>query len=200
MDKMSWSITAKKRETNTRGALNALRKSGQVPGVLYGRGMEPQLISVDEGELRKAVETKGLVQVNLGNESHQVMVRGIQKDPIKSHFLHVDMQRVEMNEPITAEIPLVLTGEAVGVKKGGVLEQTIRTIEVRALPNQLPSEVSLEIGQLDIGDSITLASLVLPDEVELLSDKDLSVASVVPPDKVEEGEETAEVEVESDKE
>ncbi|MFC7443361.1 50S ribosomal protein L25 [Laceyella putida] len=197
---MAWSITAKKRETNTRGSLNALRKSGQIPGVLYGRGMEPQRISVDEGELRKVAETKGLLQVNLGNESHQVMVREIQADPIKARYLHVDFQRVEMNQPITTEIPLVLTGEAVGVKNGGVLEQPIRSIEVRALPNLLPSEATLKISQLDIGDSITLAALTLPDGVELLSDKDTSVASIVPPAKGEETEKTLEPEGEQENE
>jgi large subunit ribosomal protein L25 len=191
---MSLSIPLNKRETNTRGALNALRKNGRVPGVLYGRGMEPVLISADEGELRKATETKGLFQASLDGEQYQVMVRDVQVDPIKLRLLHVDLQRVTMNEPITTEIPLVLSGDATGVKNGGVLDQSLRMVEVRALPDRLPSEVTLDVSQLDIGDSITLTDVVLPAGVELLTDRETPVASILAPVRGEETEETPEPE------
>lgn len=195
---MSLSIPLNKRETNTRGALNALRKSGRVPGVLYGRGMEPVLISADEGELRTAAETKGLFQASLDGEQYQVMVRDVQVDPIKLRLLHVDLQRVTMNEPITTEIPLVLSGDATGVKNGGVLDQSLRTVEVRALPDRLPSEVTLDVSQLDIGDSITLTDVDLPAGVELLTDRETPVASILAPVRGEETEETPEPEQESE--
>jgi large subunit ribosomal protein L25 len=187
--KMSITITAEKRSSQTRGYLHKLRKRGRVPAVLYGKGISPTMLHVGEGDARKLAESKGFVDLNVDGQAFQVMVRDIQKDPIKSKLLHIDFFKVEMNQPVDAEVPLVLVGEAPGVKAGGILEQPVRMVEIRSLPANMPNELELNIDSLEVGDSITLEALELPEGVELLTDRKTVVASIVPPA-------TGEVEVE----
>jgi large subunit ribosomal protein L25 len=142
---------------------------------------------------------KGLIKLRLDGKEYQAMVREIQRDPIKDRFMHIDFMAVQMNQPVDAEVPLHLHGEPVGVKAGGVLQQPLRTVHVRCLPSDIPQDLSLDITNLEVGDSLTLAAVQLPKGVELLSDLETVVASIVPPQAggdeepaVEEGAETDE--------
>jgi large subunit ribosomal protein L25 len=181
---MSNAITAVKREKT--GSLNVLRKQGQIPAILYGKGLDPVKLAVDYSEAQKHVHSNGFVDLNVAGKTHRVMVRDIQKDPIKSSILHIDFLKVEMNEPLHVEVPVHLTGEAAGVKSGGILEQHLRLVEVKALPSDIPESIEADVSHLQVGDSLLLKDIKVPDRVELLHfEPETTVATVVPPAKSE---------------
>lgn len=192
---MSNAITASKREQT--GSLNTLRREGKIPAVLYGKGISPQLLTVKKNEAQKEVELNSFIDLKLNGQTHQVMVRDIQKDPIKLSLLHIDFLKVEMNQPLEAEVPIRLTGEAPGVKAGGILQQNLRSVDVKALPAKIPEVLEADVSSLEIGDSVTAEVLQIPEDVELLHiSPETTLASVVPPAKAEE--ETEETEESSD--
>lgn len=193
---MSNAITAMKREKT--GSLNQLRRKGQIPAILYGKGMDPEKLTVDESEAQKQVQSNGFVDLKVNGKTHRVMVRDIQKDPIKSSILHIDFLKVEMNEPLQAEVPLHLTGEASGVKSGGILQQQLRSVDVKALPSDIPESLEVDVSALEVGDVVLLKDVKIPDGVELITEPEAVIASVVPPAK-EEGNDTEEA-VDADKE
>lgn len=192
---MSNAITASKREQT--GSLNTLRREGKIPAVLYGKGISPLLLTVKKHEAQKEVELNSFIDLKLNGQTHRVMVRDIQKDPIKSSLLHIDFLKVEMNQPLEAEVSIRLTGEAPGVKAGGILQHHLRSVGVKALPSKIPEVLEADVSSLEIGDSVTAEVLKIPEDVELLHiSPETVLASVVPPAKAEE--ETEETEEPSD--
>jgi large subunit ribosomal protein L25 len=182
MEVATITIAAEKREQKTKGALKALRRQGKIPAVLYGQGLDAEPLQLDMKEVRKLEGYTGLVELKVDGTTHRAMVRQLQKDPVSGSLLHLDLYKIRMDQPVDAEVPLVLTGEAPGVKVGGVLQQTVRTVELRALPDRIPEEVELDVSGLEFGESITLESLVLPEGVQLLSDPSTVAVSVVAPE------------------
>lgn len=191
---MSNAITASKRKKT--GSLNTLRREGKIPAVLYGKGISPQLLTVKELEAEKEAELNSFIDLKVNGQTHRVMVRDIQKDPIKSSLLHIDFFKVEMNQPLEAEVPVRLIGEPSGVKAGGILQHNLYSVNVKALPSKIPEVLEADVSSLEIGDSLTAEVLKIPEDVELLHiDSETVIASVTPPQKAEdETEETEETE------
>ena len=198
-------ITAETRDQTGKGAARSLRREGKVPGVVYGRGLESVPVTVEAGELMRLVQSVSientLVDLSVDGEdggdedSYQVLIREIQRHPFKQEFVHVDFFRIAMDEKIHVDVPLSLTGVPVGVKdKGGVLEHMLRELEVYCLPGNIPERVEIDVSELDIGDSIHVSEIDLPD-VEVLTDPDRSVVAVLAPTIIEEPEEEEEEEL-----
>lgn len=202
---MATVIQAERREIRPRSILTRLRREGRIPGVLYGKGLESVPIHVDGPEFIRFLQREGIysifeLQLPDGTKK-KVFIKELQQDRIKDRILHVDFKEVKMDEPIDTETLLELDGEPVGVKEGGILQQQLRTVEIRALPDKIPSSLTLDIRGLGIGESVTLKDLELPEGVELLSDPEEVVASVLPPQvgqATEEGTETDAAAAEAD--
>src|SRR5271165_443187 len=155
-------------------AVRRLRRSGRVPGVLYGGGAEPVGFDADERELRHALAGSGAV-LDLsvdGGKPTPVVLKEAQRHPVRGETVHVDLLRVRLDEAISAVVPLELLGidESPGVKEGGVLEQITRELNVEALPTAIPEAISYEIGEMQIGETIGLSAVSIPDGVTLLDD------------------------------
>ena len=177
-------LIAEKREARPRSTVTRLRRKGRIPGVLYGKNRDNRLLHVDQGELVRLLQQEGssaVLQLQLEGETQAVIIQELQRDPVKGQILHVDFKAIRMDEPVEKEVPLKLEGEAPGEKAGGVLQQQLRYVEIRCLPSQLPGEISVDVSNLEIGDVLTLAEVPLPEGVELLSDPDQVVVSVVEP-------------------
>jgi large subunit ribosomal protein L25 len=178
-----------------------LRRSGLIPGVLYGRET-PVAISIPERDLRHALTTRGGLNAVLdvvvdGGKEHSSVLKDYQQHPVKGHITHVDLQEVRLDQPIHATVPLHLHGDAAGVKEGGVLSQVTSEINVEALPMEVPEHVEIDVAELELGGTLRLDALQLPDGVSLLDDPDTVVATVTQPTREEEpepveGEEAAE--------
>jgi len=182
-------------------AARRLRRSGRVPGVLYGGGGEAVGFDADARELRLALAASGAV-LDLsvdGEKATPVVLKEAQRDPVRGQTVHVDLLRVRLDEAIHAVVPLELLGvdEAPGVKEGGVLEQITRELNVEALPTAIPEAIVHEIGEMQIGETIGLAAVVMPAGVTLLDDvEDAVVATLSPPKLQAEVEEEIEAETE----
>jgi large subunit ribosomal protein L25 len=182
-------------------AARRLRREGRVLGVLYGGGQDPVGFDTDARELRHALAGAGAV-VDLsvdGGKATPVVLKETQRDPVRGQTIHVDLLRVRLDEEITAIVPLELLGveEAPGVKEGGVLEQITRELNVEALPTAIPESISVEVGEMEIGDTILLSSVAAPDGVKLTDDLEETVVATLSPPKLQaEAEEEIEAETE----
>src|SRR6266498_1907306 len=199
------------RERERRGSADArrLRRSGFIPGVLYGNGRKPYAISVPERELRRVLTGDGglhaILDVVLEGQqtTHASILKDYQQDPIRGHISHVDLQEVRLDQPIHASVNIQLVGEPAGAKEGGVLSQVQREINVEALPMEIPERIDLDVSPMAIGDTLRLADLTPLEGVTYLDDPEETVLATVtmptrveePEPEVEEGEELAEGEV-----
>jgi len=197
--------TATRLEVNSRAAggsraARRLRRSGRVPGIVYGGGTEPVSFDADARELRLALARSGAV-LDLsvdGGKATPVVLKEAQRDPVRGETVHVDLLRVRLDEAIHAVVTLELAGveDAPGVKEGGVLEQIVRELNVQALPTAIPESVVHDIGEMQIGETITLAVVSAPEGVTLLDDSETVIATLSPPRLQTEAEEEIEAETE----
>jgi large subunit ribosomal protein L25 len=166
-------------------AARRLRRSGRVPGVVYGGGGDPLSFDADARELRLALARSGAV-LDLSIDGHAatpVVLKEAHRDPVRGETVHVDLLRVRLDEAIQAVVPLELTGaeDAPGVKEGGVLEQITRELNVQALPTAIPESIVQDIGAMQIGETIVLSALSAPAGVTLLDDPETVLATLSPP-------------------
>jgi large subunit ribosomal protein L25 len=162
-----------------------LRRSGRIPGVLYGGGDDPLSFSVDARELRVALAGAGAV-VDLsidGSKPTPVVLKEAQRNPVRGDTTHVDLLRVRLDKPIHAVVPLELVGieDTAGVKEGGILEQLARELNIEALPTAIPESIVHHLGEMQIGDTLSLDAIVAPEGVTLLDDPVTTVASLSAP-------------------
>lgn len=164
--------------------VKALRRAGLVPAVIYGAGLTPMAIELKARDAEKAlVRATGatLFDLELGSETHKVLVREVQRGSIRRDLRHVDFLKVAMDQLIRAVVPIELLGEAPAVKTlGGVLVTSVQAIEVEALPADLPDRISISIETLEkIDDKITVADLPLGKGVKVLTSAEDVVARVI---------------------
>lgn len=192
------SLSGTRRERIGKGAARKARAAGQIPGVLYGHGETPIPLSIGGVEFHTALRNhKGgnaVVSLAVADGEFTALLRDVQYDPITHDILHLDFQHISLTESVEVKVPVHLNGLAVGVKDGGgILEAIVREVEVRCLPTAIPPSIDVDVSALNIGDSIHVRDLSMAD-VEILSDPDGTVATVVPPTVVAEtptGEEAA---------
>ena len=165
-----------------------LRRSGRVPGILYGGDAEPLAFSVDARELRHALAATGAVlEVTDGDRASPAILKSAHYHPVRGETMHVDLLRVNLNVAIHAVVPLELTGgeDSPGVKEGGVLEQITRELNIEALPTAIPESISHDVSRMEISDTITLAELTPPPGITLLDDLDETTIATLSPPRIE---------------
>src|SRR5256714_10603578 len=159
-------LDVKSRSQTGSRAARRMRRSGRVPGVLYGGEGDSLCFDVDARELRVALASSGAVlDLSMdGAKATPVVLKEAQRDPVRGQTVHVDMLRVRLDEAIHATVPLELAGtdDAPGVKEGGVLEQITRELNVEALPTAIPESISYAVGEMQIGDTIPLEAGLMP--------------------------------------
>jgi large subunit ribosomal protein L25 len=178
------------RERAGKGVARKLRAAGRIPGVVYGRKVPPVPVSLDPQLLRRVLvrSEAGLntlfeLAVAGGGplQGKPVLVRELQRDPVKGTYLHADLLVVDLLQKIQVSVPIHVVGKAHGVELGGILDHSLREIELLCLPTAIPKEIQIDVSALEVGDSLHVRDLALPEGVELRSDPDLSVVSVVVP-------------------
>ena len=181
-------LTAQRREATGRSAIRKLKARGIVPAIVYGGKDKPQSLQVSRRDislmLSHASGENILVELEIAGEkgSRMAMIQEIQHSPVGGDVLHVDFHAVSMDEKIEADVPLEAAGVANGVKNfGGLLEQSLRTLEVECLPRDLPDKVTVDVSALNIGDSIHVRDIHLPAGVAAKTQPDLTAFSVLAP-------------------
>ena len=181
-------------------AARRLRRSGRVPGILYGGGEEPVAFDVDARILRNFLAHTGAV-IDLcvdGSDKQPVMLKNAQRHPVRGEIVHADFLRVDLKKKIHTTVHIELTGaeEAPGVDEGGVLSQDVREVNVEALPGDLPDSIVVDVSGMQMNDTLTLAAVVAPPGVTLLDDPELTVIATITPPTLEPVEEEIETETE----
>jgi large subunit ribosomal protein L25 len=179
------SLAVERREAAGSRAARRLRRTGSVPGVLYGGGEEPVAFQVDARLLRQALAHAGAVlDLSIdGAGGTTVVVKELIRHPVSGEMIHVDMLRVRMDEAISATVVLDLVGgdDAPGVKEGGVLEQVTRELNIEALPGDIPDTIEHDVSDVQIGDTITLEAVTAPRGITFTDDPETVVATVSAP-------------------
>jgi len=176
-------LNANERVTNRKSDNKKLRREGKVPGVLYGKGIDPVSIEVAEGALKPLVFTSEAHIVGLQineNASISCVLKDVQFDPITDRIVHFDLQSVSQDQKIEVEVPVVLVGNAAGIKGGGILEHGAHRLSVKCLAKDLPEHIEVNVEKLNLGEAIHVSDLQL-ENIEILNSEDTVLAAVVAP-------------------
>lgn len=174
------------RQGRGKGVCRKLRRKNLLPAVVYGGGGEGLPIVVNPRELLKVLGQGENVLIRLSLEgdggTKTVILKELQRHPVRGSLLHADFQEISMERKITVAVPLILTGEAIGKLKGGIVDQSLREVEVECLPLTIPDRIEVDVSGLDLGDTLHVRDLKVPEGVRVLEDPELTVASVVAPE------------------
>jgi large subunit ribosomal protein L25 len=175
-------IAAQPRDVNGTRACRRLRKRELVPAVLYGHGEPNVMLALPAGAIEQAIADRALVlKVVWDGREDTAQIKEVQYDAVGDGLLHVDLARISLTEKLTVTVPVKTHGEARGVTEGGVLELIEFELEVECLPTDIPENIRVEVADLGIGGSLTIADLVFPEGVVPLGEPDAVVVSVVEP-------------------
>lgn len=187
---MGINLAARSRENLTHAATNAIRKEGFIPSVVYGKGDAAKTVSVESIELLKTLRDEGrnaIITLNVDNgEKLDVMLHDYQTDPVKGNVIHADFYIIDMSEEVDVEVYIRLEGDPVGTKEGGIVQQPLHLLNVRSKPGNIPEDIEIQVGELEIGDSINVGDLADSGKYEILDDPDTTIVSVLPPEEEEE--------------
>lgn len=197
-----FNVQVKTREEYGKNANRRLRAGGQIPAVLYGTGNETVPIQVERRKMEEmfrhgATEnTIFLLKRQESDQERHARIREMQTHPISREILHIDFQRVLMDQVLRVTVPVHPIGTPKGVTdEGGVMDQVTREVEVECLPGNIPEALEVDVTELMIGDHLEASALTLPKGVELLEEADRVIVSVAYPDRIEEPEEDEEDEL-----
>lgn len=171
------------RETRGKGPALRARRAGNIPAILYGASTPPRALAVNETALLKVLRGHGnrlaLLSLTSASAPETAILKGVQRDPVSEHILHIDFLRVALDQPLNVDIPVLVEGVAPGVKLGGVLQQTQRHVKIRCLPAEIPEGAFADISKLEIGDTLSAKDLRIPASVKLLTDPTQIIFSIV---------------------
>ena len=186
-------LAAEPKERAGKGAARAARRDGRIPGVIYGAKKSPVMITLDPQEVHREIRGGGFfttlfdIKVNGGNE--RVLARDLQQHPVSERPLHIDFLRVSTSTVVVVEVPcnFVNDEESPGIKRGGVLNIVRHELELTCRADAIPNEIVIDLTGLDIGDSVHISQIDLPEGVtSTITDRDFTIASVAAPSVVKE--------------
>jgi large subunit ribosomal protein L25 len=199
------SLSAETREGVGKGANRALRRSGRVPGVVYGDGAPQEMISLEGKELRRALHNarffSTLCSLQVNGEAVRVLPREVQLHPVSEEPLHIDFVRVGRHATVTVTVPVVFANEDIsrGLKRGGVLNIVRREVELLCPVDAIPQEIMVDLKDADIHDSLHISQVSLPEGVRpAIADRDFTIATISAPTIIREEEEEAEAAAEGE--
>lgn len=191
---MSTVLSVKKREAGHRSTLTQLRKGGAIPAVIYGYSLDSTPISISEKEFRKSIQKNGqngVFSMELDGKKVNVVVSEIQQCSMKNEVNHIDFLAINMSEVIESEVPIKLVGESVGISVGGILMQPNLDVKIKVKPADIPEAIEVDITELKIGETITVADIRDKIEFDIISENDHTLVTIMAPAVVDE--ETADI-------
>jgi large subunit ribosomal protein L25 len=178
-------LKATPRDAVGNGPSRVLRREGKIPAILYGPNIEPAKLSIDRLDLEPILKSGAVAQQLLKLEikgadgGRNVMVKEMQRHPVSHDPLHLDFYEVSMDQKIKVMVPVVTTGKSAGVEMGGMLQIIRREMEVLCLPDQIPEKITIDITGLNVGDSVHVGDIQLPDGVEVPADVNFTVLTIL---------------------
>jgi large subunit ribosomal protein L25 len=187
-------LKAAMRTETGKGAMRRLRRDGRIPAVVYGRGEETRPVSVDAHDFEMLTKQHSLdttiVELSIEGAGRKggklrTLIAEVQNHPYKPQVLHVDFQQIHAGERVTVQVPIRLQGTAAGVRAGGVLQHVLHDVELECAVEEIPEALEVDVSALEIGDSVHVYDLSVPENVELLVDAERTVCTVAPPTVLE---------------
>ncbi|MDR1035914.1 MAG: 50S ribosomal protein L25 [Deltaproteobacteria bacterium] len=179
---LSTTLAASAREAGSSNKAKRLRASGRLPAVCYGEGSEARAIELSYNEVKKAFlgdpGNRSLFTLAVGDDSFPALVKALQIHPVSRRLLHVDFLKIDPGKKVTVKVPLTLAGKAQGVERGGQILQSEREIAVSGLPADIPSSIEADVTSLNLGQTLHLSQVALPETLSLVKTVDLPVAVV----------------------
>ncbi|AGT30506.1 50S ribosomal protein L25 [Geobacillus genomosp. 3] len=182
-------LEAKERTDKKRSTLQRIRSQGGIPAVLYGKKVDNKMIFVSAADLEKALREGGrhsLMTLNVDGGDYSVLLREMQRDPLRGELLHADFQAVDMSTEVDVDVEVRLVGEAPGVKDGGVLQQNLHQLSIRVLPANIPPAIEVDISSLQVGDTVTVDDVQTGGTFEINHEPSEVIATILPPKQEEE--------------
>lgn len=173
------------RSKTGKGISRQLRSADMVPGVVYGKGMDPMAVSIKYRELRAAMAGEGgqnnlITLVGGGNlDQSMAIIVDLQRDAIKGTYKHVDLHRINMTEKLRITVPVILKGTAIGTKEGGLLDLAHHELHVECLPGNIPDHIEIDITDLAIAHSIHVSEIVVPEGVKILDNPKTPIVNIL---------------------
>jgi len=190
---MNIKINAEKRELGKRSNLTELRKEGFIPGIIYGAGQEGIKIAFNARdytrEYKKSIGAVAFFDITIDGKTYKTFIKEKQIHPLTREIVHIDFLELHKGKPITIDVPINFTGEALGTKEGGVFEIIHRVIQVTCLPKDIPDEISFDISSMNIGDSIHVSDLNISEDMNIELTDEITIAILNVPKIAEEPEE-----------
>ncbi len=191
-------LSAEPRLQAGKGAARAIRRTGRVPGIIYGGDQEPLLISLEPRELSRALANRGffatLVDVSIGGSAHRTLPRDVQLHPVTDAPLHVDFMRVGATARVAVIVPVVFVNHemSIGLRRGGILNIVRHGIELNCPVDAIPNHLTVDLSGLDIGDSIHISAVTVPEGSRpTITERDFTIASIAASSAVREEAATA---------
>ncbi len=182
-------LEADVREKAGKGIARGLRREGIIPAVLYGTKERTVSLQVKEEDFKKVKRAGGehvVIDLRVGRSATPAVVKEEQIDPVWGKLLHVDFLRVSLTEKMRSMVALGTVGESAGEKAGGIVEHILREVEVECLPDRIPENIEVDVTSLEIGDSLRVRDVTVPEAVEIVTESDRVIISVIPPRVLEE--------------
>ncbi|MCD1261891.1 50S ribosomal protein L25/general stress protein Ctc [Paenibacillus athensensis] len=190
-------LKAEARNDITQSEIKQLRANGQVPGVVYGKKVGNTAIAIDTKELLQLLRRNphAIIEMELpGGEKQPVMINELQRDKVSRTLLHVDFHQINMDEPVKTVVALEFVGEAKGAQEGGIVQVQLHELEIRCLPQHIPGSIRVDVSELGLGENLLVSHLSVPAEIEVKSDPNELVVTILAPQKEAVAEESAEQE------
>src|SRR5689334_19874205 len=187
-------VSAARRPESGKGPSIRLRREGKIPAIAYGRDLAATSIAVSPKDLLQVLSSEhgqnSVVELGLDNgDKLTVMVRAYTYHPITRDLLHADFLAVKLDQPVDVDVPFKCTGKSKGIVQGGILQQVFRRFPIRCLPAQIPASIDVDVTELDVGDSLKLNQITIPEGVKVRLPEDQTVVVIAAPEKA--GEEEA---------
>ncbi|GFZ99716.1 50S ribosomal protein L25 [Paenibacillus marchantiophytorum] len=184
---MAFSLKAEARKDVTKSDIKQLRLKGRVPAVVYGKKVAATVITVDQKELTALLQRNphAIIDLDLpdGGGRQPVMINEIQRNPLNLQLLHIDFHQINMDEPVKTVVSLDFVGEAEGAKEGGILQIQMHELEIRCLPSQIPSSIKVDITGVGLGENMLVNQISVPAGIEVKSDANDLILTVLAPQK-----------------
>lgn len=182
---MEITLQAESRAGTGKGVARKLRAAGKVPGVVYGAGESAMAVVVGHRELAHAFTTDAghnvLLDLQVDGKAYLTLARALQRDPLRGDILHVDFLKVDRNTAIEVDVPIHITGDAAGVREGGVVEHHLWSVHISCLPGDVPEAINADITALQLHEHLRVGDLVAPEGVTILTDPEEQVLTIATP-------------------
>jgi large subunit ribosomal protein L25 len=186
---MTTVLQAKERKELRGSGLKKLRQGGSIPAVLYGSKVESKPVSVSSIDLLKTIREvgrNGVISLDVEGSRQDVILTDYQQDHIRNEIVHADFLAVDKSSKLTVDVTIVLTGDAAGVKDGGVLQQPVHQVSVTTTPDQIPANIEVDVTSLQVGETVTVADIPVSGEYTINNEGEEVIASILPPKQEEE--------------